>query len=204
MVRSEFAECSSIGRGSHVEITLLDKTREDALTKSRRAAFKERMSRQVGLRWLVEGMTGGDLSPINPVELISNPTRSAVWLDINGVRRKFDETAGKISKKRTILVGHNIFMDLVYFYKCFFGKLPDRIEEFQQLIHEIFPLVIDTKYLATASNIGLGTKSSLSDLDAELSEISEPVIGESCRDHLVRWVLRGLFLVSESDLCRNA
>ncbi|KAF8466616.1 CAF1 family ribonuclease-domain-containing protein [Kalaharituber pfeilii] len=51
--------------------------------------------------------------------------------------------------RRTVLVGHNLFMDLLHLYNCFIGKLPDKVEEFVHLIHTSFPIVIDTKYLAT-------------------------------------------------------
>ena len=80
--------------------------------------------------------------------------------------------------KHTVLVGHNLFLDLVYFYSTFFGPLPDRVGDFQHIIAGLFPLIFDTKYLAdTINNNSPLYKSSLEELDHELSKLPVPVIG---------------------------
>ena len=74
-----------------------------------------------------------------------------------------------LKEKSTFLIWHNIFTDLMYFHKCFFGNLPDKVEDFQRVIHELFPLVIDTKYLATHNrNNPSMANSSLEQLKADL------------------------------------
>lgn len=47
------------------------------------------------------------------------------------------------------IIGHNMFTDLVYLYHTFIGTLPDTLDGFCDAIHELFPKIIDTKYLAT-------------------------------------------------------
>lgn len=179
LVRAEFPEYVTISRGTFVQLLPLDREREDGFARARKTAFEERLSRQIGLRWLVEGMTGGDLSALNPLGLITNPTDEPVWINVAEVKETFAKTTERIAKNGTILVGHNVFTDLVNFFQCFFGELPDRVEDFQNRVHEVFPLVIDTKYMATADHIISHAKSGLEDLDAELSTVKEPVIGNS-------------------------
>ncbi len=83
----------------------------------------------------------------------------------------------RLRQKRTVLVGHNVFLDLVYFYSCFFGPLPERVEDFQQIFGYLFPMVFDTKYLADKINDNSSSyNSSLEDLDRELSQLPLPII----------------------------
>lgn len=46
--------------------------------------------------------------------------------------------------KKIVLVGHNLFMDLLHLYNCFIGKLPEKVEEFADLIHTSFPMYVYT------------------------------------------------------------
>ena len=94
------------------------------------------------------------------------------------IARDFDEVISTLKKKGTILVGHNIFLDLVYFLNCFFGGLPERVEDFQNIVAQLCPLVFDTKYLADKINDNSPLyKSSLNDIDQELSKLPTPAIG---------------------------
>lgn len=90
---------------------------------------------------------------------------------------RFDDLMTRIHRKRTVIVGHNVFLDLVYFYTCFFGPLPTLVEDFQQMISFLFPMVFDTKYLADkVNNNSSSYNSSLQDLDRELSGLALPII----------------------------
>lgn len=80
------------------------------------------------------------------------------------------------SKKKLIIVGHNLFYDLGFLYETFVGKLPDDIKDFQKVINRLFPFVVDTKYMATH---GLGAndgRSSLADLLAPLRLVHTPLV----------------------------
>lgn len=100
---------------------------------------------------------------------------------------RFAELCEKLGQKRTVLVGHNLFLDLIYFYTFFFGKLPDRVEGFQKTIAQLFPLVIDTKYLADKINNNSPLyKSSLQEIDQELSKLPVPIIGMNSKRVLER------------------
>lgn len=44
--------------------------------------------------------------------------------------------------RRTVLVGHNCFMDLLHLYNCFIGKLPHNVEDFAKLMSRSFPMCV--------------------------------------------------------------
>lgn len=98
----------------------------------------------------------------------------------DSAQEKYEGLFDRLKSKKTILVGHNIFTDLIYFYSSFLGQLPNKVEDFEHRIHELFPTIIDTKYLATQhiANPAL-SRSSLEELDEDLTKsIPAPVIGE--------------------------
>ena len=172
-IRAEHPDLATYSRPGFVQIVAYDKAREDADQQHRDRIFEHRLVRQIGLRWLVEAIHGGDLSRIDPHSLTSpaDTKSDAVAAKLNFLRKQ-------LRGHSTVLVGHNIFLDLIYFYACFFGPLPDRVEDFQHCIHQLFPRVIDTKYLATHSlDSPALARSSLEELDKELSKQQQPSIG---------------------------
>ncbi|CAD6196059.1 unnamed protein product [Caenorhabditis auriculariae] len=54
-----------------------------------------------------------------------------------------------ISKNKIPLIGHNCLLDLMYLYNYFIGNLPDDYDQFKNNLNSVFPLIIDTKLLAT-------------------------------------------------------
>lgn len=129
--------------------------------------FERDLGRQIGLRWPMEAMVSGDLSGLNPNEfLVYVEGRQEL------VVQQVNDLKAALRGKRTVIVGHNVFMDLMYFYKCFFSALPDKVEDFQRIIHDLFPVVIDTKYLATHNRDNPAmANSSLEQLDVELTRL---------------------------------
>ena len=163
-------------RQSFIQITDHDEELERNLQSRRRVYFERDLGRQIGLRWPIEAMVGGDLAGLDPNEFLASVDgRQEV------VTQMVIKLKARLRGKRTVLVGHNVLMDLMYFYKCFFGTLPDRVEDFQRVIHELFPIVIDTKYLATHNRDNPAmANSSLEQLDVELAKLpfdKVPVIG---------------------------
>lgn len=171
-MRAEYPGFVTISRPGFIQIIGYEKEREEAVQKSRNILFEEKMARQLGLRWLVEGMVGGDLTPIIPWNFQPEHPKPKV------PKEQFVNLFDRLKEKRTILVGHNVFLDLIYFYASFFGKLPDQVEDFQRKIHELFPMIIDTKYLATHDSANPAiAKSSLEELDRELAKLVVPLAG---------------------------
>ncbi|KAI9737154.1 MAG: hypothetical protein M1834_000747 [Cirrosporium novae-zelandiae] len=127
--------------------------------------------RQTGLRWLFEAMVGGDLSGIPPEVFDVNMEG-----DFQNSTIAKEKMLQRLKNKKTTLVGHNLFVDLVNVYKCFFGQLPDRVEGFSVKIHALFPRIIDTKYLATYSNASVNEPSSLETLWDRFKDAEGPII----------------------------
>ena len=179
IVRAEYPDLATISRPGFIQIVAFDQKREDAVKAIKMRVFEEKVMRQTGLRWLVEAMVGGNLGAIDPRVFARSPTGEPIFMDLAVVTRRFNDLQHRLRQNRTVLVGHNLFMDLINFYKCFFGQLPDRVEDFQSIMNQLFPMIIDTKYLATHNTVNAThARSSLDELDEELNKLLVPVIGK--------------------------
>ncbi len=170
-IRTEHPDLTTASRLGFIQISAHDQERQDAEKQHRAKTFEERLARQVGLRWLVEAMQGGDLTGIN-ADNFGPVTESRK----GPLTSKFNSVRSRLRGHSTVLVGHNLFLDLMYLYACFFGPLPDKVEDFQRIIHDLFPRIIDTKYLAAHNDPGT-TSFNLEELDRLLSQQAQPVIG---------------------------
>ncbi|KAL8935957.1 MAG: hypothetical protein Q9216_005173 [Gyalolechia sp. 2 TL-2023] len=168
-IRVKHPDLVTMGRGGFIQIVAYDKERENSEQKFRNKRFEELLGRQVGLRWLVEAICGGDMSAID-IDSINPVVKAHVAAEFTSLREQ-------LRGQSTVLVGHNLFLDLIYFHACFFGPLPDKVEDFQRTIHELFPRIIDTKYLATHNvDDPALARSSLEELSERLSKQAHPVI----------------------------
>lgn len=173
LVRSEFPNLVSIGKSTFVQIIEYDKEREQNVLGHRMTQLRERIYSQMGFRWLVEAMIGGDVSKLSPPSLVGSPPRGG-----GNALERCEELRARLKAKRLILVGHNLFTDLVNFYNCFFGSLPATVEEFLSAVHELFPIIIDTKYLATYDCGSELPSSMLTEIDEKLTSRRMPFISE--------------------------
>ncbi|CAO3643359.1 unnamed protein product [Cunninghamella echinulata] len=64
-----------------------------------------------------------------------------------GFRRVID----LISESKKPLIGHNMLLDMCHIIGQFIQELPDTKEEFVNLAHQLFPIMIDTKYIAATT-----------------------------------------------------
>jgi len=170
-VRKTYPDLVTMGRNGFIQVLLHDKAREDANQAQKDRVFELKMEAQIGLRWPVEALAGGALEGLTTNSFLGHKA------DVAGA---LSDLKAKLQAKRTILVGHNILTDLVYLYQCFFGQLPDLVEDFQEVMHKLFPVIIDTKYLATRNDVHpVLARSSLEELDDQLSAQKFPIIGRS-------------------------
>lgn len=177
LVRVEYPSLVSIGRQTFVQIIPYDKQREESIRVDKSRALRERVIQKTGFRWVVEGMVGGGLSAMDPrvfLSCISNP--APVNTSTSALLSYSDDLQLKLKSRQPVLVGHNLFTDLINFYKCFIGDLPDRIEDFKNAIHALFPLVIDTKYMATHNCSSMTPSSSLTEINDKLEQRRTPRI----------------------------
>ncbi|KAL1965715.1 hypothetical protein VTN77DRAFT_5215 [Rasamsonia byssochlamydoides] len=176
LVQSEYPSLVTIGKPGFVQIIRYDEVREEAVKMERIRRTEERILRQTGFRWIVEALTGGDLSKLDP------QTFSHLVPESKGVKREkaLQEFAERLKQRlkvhRPALVGHNLFLDLINFCECFFGNLPERVEDFQEMVHELFPILIDTKYMATHECGSINPSSSLAEIYDTLKEKTKPEI----------------------------
>ena len=151
IVRNEYPVLKTTGKGHFIQITPFDDVR-DMNERLQQARYRERdILRAIEFRWLIEAISGGDITRM-PSEYFINALSSGVKPTDgeDGALRKFvDGLQQRLNSRRRILIGHNCFTDLIYLYRCFIGELPPRLEDFQELIREMFPAVVDTKYIAS-------------------------------------------------------
>lgn len=178
LLRAEYPDLRSFSKGSFIQIVPLDQERENATTIHKIRRMQERISRETGFRWLVEAMAGGDLSTIDPKSFAFSATGENICVDMQQITTRFQKTQARLKQRRTVLVGHNLFTDLICIFGCFLGELPERVEDFQQIIHALFPLIIDTKYLATHNCGDINPSSSLAETEQQLREEQVPAIGQ--------------------------
>lgn len=182
LVRAEFPDLVSIPKRGLIQIVPLDQEREDYIKAQRKKEARERIYRQVGFRWIIEAIAGNDLSNIDLKSLAKDPnTGEAIFVDLQDYRARFNRAQSLVRDRPRVVVGHNFFLDIVYIYRTFIGQLPETVEEFQRLLHALFPLIIDTKYVATHNCGDINPMSSLQQI-AEYLEVQEkPTISESGR-----------------------
>lgn len=141
-----------------------------------------RIRKHIGFRWIAEALVGGDLSGLEPstfeglLPVVKDPLITAQTLT--------ERLKSRLKENRPILVGHNCFTDIIFFYRCFLGPLPDTVDEFITLIHQTFPIMMDTKYLATQEYDAMNPSSSLEELNKTLAKMHSPNIGMSLFLHL--------------------
>ncbi|KAK3089306.1 hypothetical protein FSP39_002559 [Pinctada imbricata] len=63
----------------------------------------------------------------------------------------FTKVINMISKSGKLVIGHNMFLDLLHTLHQFCAPLPDDYEEFKSLTNCIFPKILDTKLMASTN-----------------------------------------------------
>ncbi|KAK8202203.1 hypothetical protein M8818_005730 [Zalaria obscura] len=177
IVRAEFPDLVTIPKRGSIQIVKFNQEREDYIKHQRRKETRERVNRQIGFRWIIEALAGGDLHHIDIKSFAIDPeTGGSVFADLDDYRSKMTRAQSRIKGRPTVIVGHNCFLDLVYIYRTFIGDLPDTVEEFQELLHEVFPVIVDTKYLATHNCGDVNPMSSLEQIAEQLNYQDKPLV----------------------------
>lgn len=177
VVRAEYPTLISRSKPRFVQIEQGDPERQRRIQEEKLKQKRVLIQKNIGFRWVAEALVGGDLTglesgmfaPLMP-QLINSTVTMQEFSD--GVKER-------LKANPPVLVGHNMFTDLIYFCRCFLGPLPDTVEEFQAMVHRFFPVVIDTKYLATHDCGSINPASSLENLTQDLSNLPSPHIGAS-------------------------
>lgn len=127
------------------------------------------------MRWIIEALTGGDLSGIDPewfyVEGSEKPEHQ-----LSSTSRELKQVTETLRNKTHVIVGHNLFSDLGFIYNTFIGSLPAKVCHFQECMNELFPVVIDTKYLATHNADSMNPRTGLKDTLELFRNVHIPLI----------------------------
>lgn len=177
VVKTEFPHLVSVNKKGGIALMTQDLDREANVKRLRLQEARDRIHRQTGFRWVVEALAGNDLTGIDPKWFTQDPdTGDAKTMDMGSLKSRLQRACHTLRHRPRVIVGHNVYGDLVYLYSTFIGALPDTIEEFQQKVHELFPIVIDTKYLATHGHQNSTQPSSLEQLAEQLQDQQDPRI----------------------------
>lgn len=175
LVRAEFPELVSVGRADCIRIIYHDPVREAANNERIMDRVNEQIARQTGFCWVFEALARGDVSKANTMYL-SRSLGGAMTADTHNARDRYDRAVDRLKTRQPVLVGHNMFTDIVYLYRTFVGELPETLQGFQDAIHELFPKIVDTKYLATHAEGDLNASPTLQEIAEGLSDQPLPTI----------------------------
>lgn len=175
LVRAEFPDLVSVGRADCVRIIWHDPLREAANNERIKERVNEQIARQTGFRWVFEALARGDVRKANPMN-ISRHSGGEVTADLHNARDRYERALDRLKTRQPVLVGHNMFTDIVYLYRTFVGELPETLQGFQDAIHELFPKIVDTKYLATHAEGDLNASPTLQEIAEGLSSQPLPTI----------------------------
>lgn len=113
---------------------------------------------------------------LNPKWFCTNENGEPTFTALETINKNIQEVKEALKSKLRVLVGHNLFNDLIFLYRTFVGTLPHEVSEFSHLIHELFPQVYDTKYMATQEGSSTQSNSSLRDIRDGLQLQQKPII----------------------------
>ncbi|KAL6241553.1 hypothetical protein RBB50_011576 [Rhinocladiella similis] len=171
-VRNEWPKFKTQGMGHFVQITN-PTAEEQESERALREQMRERdIANAVGFRWVIEAIIGGDISRLPHFYVNAGFPEGQAPEDIQAFLDKLQES---LRKRKGAFVGHNCLTDLINMYRCFIGDLPERVEDFSAKLHDLLPIILDTKYLA-----GIGGKhwadTSLQAVESDTSSVALPRI----------------------------
>lgn len=177
LIEAEYPFLVTVGKPAFIQVLEFDEAREKAVREQRMRFTQERVWKQTGFRWIAEALAGSDLSNLDSGYFMGVMANSPAGQGIS-LEQFADRLKQRLKSHRPVIIGHNLFTDLIYFYRCFFGPLPDSVEDFQAVAHELFPVLMDTKYMATHDCGSINPISSLSEINDSLLKISVPKMSE--------------------------
>ncbi|KAF2144217.1 uncharacterized protein K452DRAFT_285466 [Aplosporella prunicola CBS 121167] len=176
LVRAEYPDLVSLSKPSAIQLKAYDEEREKSYLESKKRGLRKSIERQTGFRWIVEALCGGSLT-MDPKSFARDVlTGEPKTVDIDDLNARIGRARANLKMRRPVLVGHNLFTDIIYFYRTFIGELPPTLDEFQKKVHELFPLIVDTKYMATHNCGDINPASALEQIEEKLRSQPKPVL----------------------------
>lgn len=120
--------------------------------KRKEQLFRDSVYSQKGRSIIYEALTGNaQLTEIPPNWLATDKDGIKVEpdSDFRVIISELETLQRRLNTKESLLVGHNLFTDLVYLTQTFEGWLPEDLISFKSFVQDKFPRIIDTKFIAT-------------------------------------------------------
>lgn len=161
--------------------------------------------------YVFNAITTGDISGLDPKWVCHSASGEPIFNDTTDKLREIHKLQKALEAKTQIIVGHNLFTDLIFLYKTFVGKLPKDVVDYNAEVHRLFPVVLDTKFIATQNQGGRTMRgaSGLGELHEAMKGQSRPLIclsenhgsyAEGGRDHEAGYDSMFLSLVKTRQL----
>ncbi|OQU99245.1 hypothetical protein CLAIMM_04907 [Cladophialophora immunda] len=172
IVRNEYPNLKTQGMGHFVQVTNPTSKQQASEKKERERKCEVEIANAIGFRWILEAITGGDISKLPHYYVISGFPPEDQPKDVQAFLNQLQKS---LRSQTRALVGHNCLTDVMNLYRCFIGDLPEKVEDFSARLRKLFPVIIDTKYVA-----GLGNKrwadTSLRAVESDLASSALPEI----------------------------
>lgn len=166
IIQNEFPGFKTMGMQNFVQITNPSREEMERLKLLQRQRIDSEIGRAIGFRWILEALAGREISGMPDSHFLTSLPDSA----IDGLQTYIANLNEQLRRRRRVIVGHNCFTDLVNLHKFFIGDLPDSVEDFQDSVHDIFPAIVDTKYMASLGSRRWG--------DTSLQAVAEEMDGD--------------------------
>lgn len=168
VVQNEFPAMKTQGMGHFIQVTN-PSSEQQASQKEIEEQQRERdIARAIGFRWLIDGMMGRDISKIPEDYLLAAlPSTTDAAEGDAPIKKHLKDLQLKLKDRRKILVGHNCLIDIMFLYKMAIGTLPETLSEFVDHLHDMFPAIIDTKFLSSCFSEKYG-RLQLGDVEKDL------------------------------------
>ena len=176
-VRSDFPALESFSTLNSVKVKKKEVNAADVDQEPWRKQVGTAICLQTGFRFVAEAIAAGSLDDLDPTLCSRYIAGESQAPNRATSRRRLKELTQACIESPKVLVGHNCFIDVIYLFKLFYGDLPDTVEDFQAAVHDTFPNIFDTKYMATAGSFGNRFRgSNLQELDNTFAHREEPDI----------------------------
>lgn len=146
IVRSEYPKLKTQGMGQFVQVTNLSAEQQPNEQELKAEAREREIANAVGFRWILEAIMGANISRLPHSYVRSAFDEGEEPKDCDAFIK---DLQAQLRNQSRAIVGHNCLTDVINMYRCFIGDLPESVDEFRRELHDLFPMILDTKYLAT-------------------------------------------------------
>ncbi|KAI0013986.1 CAF1-domain-containing protein [Xylariaceae sp. FL0662B] len=170
IIREEYPMCtakrvSMAPLGSSMSV----RTKSQAMNiedTSQQQARAEEAKKLTGLQILFEALCGGSFASRVNREWVYNKKLQDGADPFNDINKTFDfhQCEASLKQNGPVIIGHNLFYDLVFIYRTFYEPLPPSLDDFLDRIHELFPRIVDTKYMRVRGQHMMQPASTLQEL----------------------------------------